>query len=167
LNSIDCIRVAAYFDDNPLRSAIHHLKYRNNKAISSILGKILFDAYRRNKFSPDVIVPVPLHRARLGERGYNQSELLARELGTLTGLPLDTTTVQRRRNTASQMELGAQERHKNVAGAFACCNTQLVRQNVLIVDDVCTTGATLDECATALKNSGSISVEGLALARAG
>jgi ComF family protein len=158
--------VTAYFEDNPLRSAIHHLKYRNNKTISSILGKILFDTYRHSMPSVDVIVPVPLHRAKLGERGYNQSELLARELGSFARLPLNTDTLQRTRNTASQMELGAQERHDNVAGAFSCRNERLANRRVLLVDDVCTTGSTLDACAAALKKAGSASVMGLAIAKA-
>ena len=166
LKTIDSIRVAAYFEDNPLRLAIHHLKYRNNKAISSVLSTILFDTYRHSMLIADVVVPVPLHRARLRQRGYNQSELLAGKFARLAGLPLNTNTLQRTRNTASQMKLGAQERHKNVADAFTCYDRLLANRHVLLVDDVCTTGSTLDACAAALKNDGSASVVGLALAKA-
>ncbi len=165
LQHIDGIRAASSFE-NPIRSTIHFLKYRNHKAVASILGKILTDAYRYYQLTADVIVPVPLHVSRFRERGYNQSELLAGQLGNLLGLPVNTDTLQRIRNTKSQMQLGADERHQNVAKAFACCNQALLGQTVLLIDDVCTTGSTLDACADALKQSGVTSVWGITLAKA-
>ncbi len=166
LQHIDGIRAASRFKNNPIRPAIHFLKYSNHKAVASILGKILTDTYRRYDLTADVIVPVTLHPSRFRERGYNQSELLATQAGNLLDLFVNTTTLQRARKTKSQMELGADERHKNVANAFACCNQELSGQKVLLIDDVCTTGSTLDACANALKQSGAISVWGLTLARA-
>jgi ComF family protein len=165
LQYVDGIRVAAYFEDNPIRSAIHSLKYRNHKALTSILSDMLVDAFYRYHLSADVIIPVPLHSSRLKERGYNQSELLARQLGRQLQLPVDTVSLHRIRKTKSQMTLGADERHRNVANAFSCNNT-LFNQNILLIDDVCTTGSTLDFCAAALKERGVTSVWGLALARA-
>lgn len=166
LHYIDGIRVASFFENNPIRSAIHYLKYRDHKAIAAALGQILVDTYRRYHLSTDVIVPVPLHSSRVKERGYNQSELLTQQLGNLLGLPVNTTTLWRTRKTKSQMKLGAAERHKNVANAFACTDNQLANRRVLLVDDVCTTGSTLDACAAALKMSGVDSVWGLTLAKA-
>ena len=163
---IDGIRAAAYFEDNPIRSAIHDLKYHNHRAVVTILSEILADTYQRYNFCADVIVPVPLHHSRLKERGYNQSELLAKQLGKLLSLPVNNTTLQRIRRTESQVKLGAKERHKNVADAFVCSNKQLVNQKILLIDDVCTTGSTLDACAAALKQGGVISVWGLILAKA-
>jgi ComF family protein len=166
LGTIDGIRSAAYFEDNPIRPAIHLLKYRDHKAVASALAKILADSYRDYQLQADVIVPVPLHASRYKERGYNQSDLLVKELSGELDLPTDTVTLQRIRVTESQMTLGISERHQNVKEAFACQNDSLVGKRVLLVDDVCTTGSTLDACAVALKASGVASVWGLTLARA-
>ena len=166
LAHIDGIRSVAYFEDNPIRPAIHFLKYRNHKAIAARLGQILAAAYHRYNLQADIIVPVPLHASRLRERGYNQCELLTREAGACLNLPVDTGTLQRTRHTKSQMKLGAAERRQNVVGAFTCANRPLAGQAVLIIDDVCTTGSTLDACAAALKQAGVTSVWGITLAKA-
>lgn len=166
LTYIDGLRAAAYFENNPLRPAIHCLKYRNNKAIASVLGQILVDAYQRFNMVAEMIVPVPLHSSRLRGRGYNQSELVAKQMGKLLHLPVNMVTLQRIRKTESQMELGAEKRHQNVANAFACQQRGYLSQHILLVDDVCTTGATLDACAQALKESGVASVWGITLAKA-
>jgi len=166
LNSIDGIRVVAYFENNPIRSAIHFLKYKNHKAVASALADLLANAYRQYALDLDVIVPVPLHVSRFKERGYNQSELLVKQLGNLLKLPTNVKTLQRTRKTQSQMELGAEERHKNVASAFGCSDTELANKRVLLIDDVCTTGSTLDACAEALKINNAQSVWGLTLAKA-
>jgi ComF family protein len=166
LQFIDGIRAAAYFEDNPIRPAIHFLKYRNHKAIAQILGQLLVNACQKYGVETDVVVPVPLHPTRLRERGYNQSELLANEVGALLNLPVDTHRLQRTRHTKSQMKLGATERHQNVADAFACQGQALLGRTVLLIDDVCTTGSTLDACACALKQHGVTSVWGVTLAKA-
>ena len=165
LQSTDGIRSASYYEDNPIRPAIHFFKYRNHRGVASILGKILIDAYRRYRLNADVIVPVPLHPSRLRERGYNQSQLLANEIGIFFNLPVDTDTLQRVRKTRTQMELEVNERRQNVLNAFACRSKKLVGQRVLLIDDVCTTGSTLDACAAALKEGSAASVWGLTLAR--
>ena len=166
LQYIDGIRSAAYFENNPIRSAIHFLKYRNHKAVAASLGQILAQTCHRYNLQADIIVPVPLHISRLRERGYNQCELLAKGLGGLLHLPVDAHTLQRARATQSQMTLGAAERHQNVVGAFSCRSNTLVGQRVLLIDDVCTTGSTLDACAGALKEAGVASVWGVTLAKA-
>ena len=166
LHYIDGIRSAAYFENNPIRAAIHTLKYRNHKAIAAILGEILADACRRFDLTAQVIVPVPLHSTRYRERGYNQCELVAVQLAKILNLPVDTHTLQRVRKTKSQMQLRAEERHQNMNDAFACRSNELSGQTVLIIDDVCTTGSTLDACAKALKQSGVAFVWGATLAKA-
>ncbi|MEW6034100.1 MAG: phosphoribosyltransferase family protein [Chloroflexota bacterium] len=109
---------------------------------------------------------VPLHPRRLRERGYNQSSLLARGLGQATGLPVDKGTLLRLRDTPPQARTAsAEERLQNVVGAFSCRDRLLQGKRVLLIDDVCTSGATLDACATALKRMGASSVWGLTLAR--
>jgi ComF family protein len=166
LKYIDGVRAAAYFEDSPIRSAIHFLKYRNHKAVAAILGQILADACRRYNIMADVIVPVPLHPTRYRDRGYNQSELLAKQVGQILGLSVNTDTLQRIRQTESQVQLGASERRQNVVNAFACNGDDLAGQTVLLVDDVYTTGSTLDACAAALKQSGVSFVWGVTLAKA-
>ncbi len=163
---IDGIRVAAYYEDNPIRSAIHALKYRDHKGLVVCLGEILAQTYRQYHLEADIVVPVPLHRSKLKERGYNQSELLAKAAGRLLELPINTVTLRRFRRTKSQMTLGVRERHKNVDHAFLCDDKQLQNHRVLLIDDVCTTGSTLDFCAAALKAGNVTSVWGLTLAKA-
>lgn len=166
LQHIDAIRSAAYFEDNPMRPAIHFLKYRNHKAVAAVLGQILANTCNRYQLAADVIMPVPLHPSRLRERGYNQSELLAKTMGRLLDLPVNTTILHRLKKTKSQMKLAAAERRQNVAGAFGCRSKQYTGQIVLLIDDVCTTGSTLDACAWALKQSGVARVWGVTLAKA-
>jgi ComF family protein len=166
LQFIDGIRAAAFFEDNPIRPAIHFLKYRNHKAIAQILGQLLVDTCQKYEIEADMIVPVPLHPTRLRERGYNQSELLVKEVGALLNLSVDTYGLQRIRHTRSQMKLGATERHENVVDAFAWRGQPLLGHTVLLIDDVCTTGSTLDACACALKQHGVTSVWGVTLAKA-
>ncbi len=113
----------------------------------------------------NIIVPVPLHPSRLRQRGYNQATLLARKLERHTGLPLDEKALIRVRHTPSQMRLDAEARRQNVMGAFHCPGEQIAGRRVLVVDDVCTTGATLAACADALRASGATTVQALTLAR--
>jgi ComF family protein len=164
---IDGIRAAAvYCEDNPIQPVIHGLKYYNHRAVTGALGKILADTYWRYGFAVDMIMPVPLHQSRLKERGYNQSELLARRLSNLVNVPVNTVVLQRLKKTKTQTQLDADERRQNVADAFACSKS-VSSQSILLVDDVCTTGSTLDACARALKTNGAASVWGLTLAKTG
>lgn len=109
---------------------------------------------------------MPLHHKRLRERGYNQSLLLAKELGKLIKLPVVDDCLVRESYTPAQAKtLNVIERRKNVANAFSCRNHNLQNKQVLLLDDVCTSGATISACASAIKNSGVNSVWGLVLAR--
>jgi ComF family protein len=122
--------------------------------------------WREAPFPADVIVPVPLHTRRLRERGYNQAALLARELGKGVGLPVLEDAVARVRYTSPQVDLNAEERKENVQGAFHCPTDRVAGKSVLLVDDVYTTGATLEACSLALKQRGVLTVWALTLARA-
>ncbi len=167
LQNIDGMRAVSYFENNPIKSAIYALKYHNHKAVATILAQLLADAYQRYHLKADVIVPVPLHISRYQERGYNQSELLAKELSRRLDLPLNSVNLSRIRKTDVQAKLGGvAERRLNVSNAFSCNGKSLSGQHVLLVDDVCTTGSTLDACAVALKAEGVNSVWGLTLAKA-
>lgn len=162
---LSMIRSLMLFED-PLRAAIHRLKYRHGWQMARPLGALMAEYWQAHPLPADVVVPVPLHPARFLRRGYNQSALLAGELGRRVGLPLDESALQRVRATATQMRLKAAERRRNVAGAFRCADGRLRGRNVLLVDDVCTTGATLEACADALREAGAGDVWALTLARA-
>jgi ComF family protein len=115
----------------------------------------------------DVIVPIPLHRARKRERGYNQSDLLACELAAYLERPVLGDVLVRRRATAPQVGLSAAEREENVQGAFECVGGEAAGKRVLLVDDVYTTGSTLAAASAALRDGGARSVWAYTLARAG
>jgi len=147
-----------------MRQAIHQLKYQNLKAISAHLARLLADYLRLNPLPGGALVPVPLHPRRLRERGYNQSALLARELAKLVNLPLVADCLIRVKEARPQVRTGTvAERRENVANAFIC-DGKLSGKQIILVDDVCTSGATLEACATTVKNSGAASVWGLTLA---
>ncbi len=162
---IDGIRSAAYFED-PLRKAIHRFKYNNLPDLAASLGEILSQGWQALQPPGELIVPVPLHPNRRQERGYNQATLLARQLGESCGLPVLEKALLRVRETAPQINLNAQERKENVQGAFRCGNYDLKGKQVLLIDDVCTTGATLEACSLALHQGQVRSVWALTLARA-
>jgi ComF family protein len=115
---------------------------------------------------PEVVVPVPLHRARLRQRGYNQALELARPLTRALGVPLRHDLLARTRSTAAQSELDAPTRRRNVRGAFVVRSEAPLPAHVAVLDDVMTTGATLAECARVLKRAGVARVDVWALARA-
>jgi ComF family protein len=162
---IDGIRAPFRFE-GVMRQAIHQLKYRNLRALAGLLASLLNEYLLANPVPGEVLVPVPLHPKRLRERGYNQSQLLAKELGRLSGLPVVDDCLTRQRHSLPQARTSSlAERRGNVADAFACRHQRLESKSVIIIDDVATSGATLDACARALKAAGAASVWGLVLAR--
>jgi len=159
------VRAATLFE-GPIRQAIHRLKYSNLTAVAPDLSQLLVDACRETAWSAEVIVPVPLHPARQRWRGYNQAERLARPLAKALGIPLAPQALQRVRATADQIGLDPEGRRANVLGAFAVAQAAIVAgRSVLLIDDVATTGCTLDACAAALLGSGAAGVNALVLAR--
>lgn len=165
LNLLVCAGVFA----GPLRAAIHKLKYESDAPLARPLARLLSDALASDDYAeldgePPVLVPVPLHKARRKSRGYNQAELLARELARITGWPLEAGLV-RVKDTRSQVGLSADERRDNVTDAFVW-QGKSVPERVLLVDDVCTTGSTLSECAVALQLEGVQKVYAITVAKA-
>ncbi len=130
---------------------------------------MLAQAYIRNGFQVDTIIAVPLHPERQRQRGYNHAQLLAEACASLVGVPLSNNIVQRLRATPAQVGLSASQRLQNMAGAFACtpafATGALRGRRILIIDDVCTTGATIEACAAPLYAAGAAAVLGLVLAR--
>jgi ComF family protein len=161
---IDGIRAVGYLE-GPLRTAIHRFKYSNLRGLAETLGRLAVESLLRYDLSVDTIVPVPLHRRRLAERGYNQAGLLAAEIGNAAGLTLVDDVLVRVKSTIPQVGLTARRRRENVRGAFGCTSTALRGHSILLVDDVCTTGATLEACSIALQDAAAGPVWGLVLAR--
>jgi len=149
-----------------LREAIHSLKYAGHRGLAVELAAWLEVAAAAYVDQVEVLVPVPLHPARERARGYNQSALLARELGQRCHLPVEGELLARVVDTRDQVKLTRAERQRNVRGAFACTHANAVAgRSLLLVDDVCTTGSTLLACAAALTAAGAGSVRAVVLAR--
>jgi len=162
--AIDGIRSLFAFEGT-IREAIHHFKYKRFKALVTPLGELLAEHIRSYPLDVDLSIAVPLHPKRLRERGFNQASLLAQELGKLVGIPIAGDLLLRLRDTAPQARaLSRDQRSRNVKTAFGC-RQRLDGVRVLLIDDVCTTGATLDACAVALKDAGACFVRGLTVAR--
>lgn len=165
--AFDRARAAVTFTD-AARDLVHKLKYADRLDVAAPLARLMAQAGSELLVSADLIVPVPLHGARLWRRRFNQAALLGRHLAALSGKPLRTDLLARRRATRSQTSLGRSARRTNVAGAFAACGdaaSVLAGRRVLLVDDVYTTGATLDACALALRRAGASGVDALTFAR--
>jgi ComF family protein len=156
---------AAFVHEGVARELVHALKYRGATVLAAPMASMLAETVRRYGLAVDVVVPVPLSGLRRRTRGYNQAESLARALGRELRLPVRTRAVVRRRHTPPQARsAGAEERRRNVAGAFVSRERSVAGRSVLLVDDVTTTGATLAACASALKEGGARSVWALAFA---
>lgn len=172
--ALDGIFVASYYKEPLFAHALHTYKYRFIPHLSVPFGNILKNALEKSPLRlPDLLIPVPLHKKRLRFRGFNQSELIARELSSsLTPgleIPLSNDILLRIRYTKPQMKTTSrEERLMNLKGAFALAagKEALIRGKYLwLIDDVATTGTTLEECATLLKRHGAKAVFGIVLAR--
>ncbi len=172
----DCIKKTYSFDKarsatfyrGKIREAIKRFKFSNMSELSRFLSGILtkseivIDSTRET----DTVVPVPLHKKRLRDRGYNQALLLSRELSRTLNLDLEEHNLRRIKHTLPQVGLGKKERLKNVKGAFEVNRPEKINgKRILLVDDVFTTGNTLSECARVLKKAGALKVVAVTVAR--
>ncbi len=163
---LDQLLVAFHFNE-VVRALIHAVKYRHMPKLAIKTGKIAISRAAWELSSQSLLVPVPLHPKRQRERGYNQSELIATGISSYSGLPLCCNLLQRSRYTNSQTRLNRRERQLNIANAFilpAKVKKNVAGKDIVLVDDVMTTGTTLNECAAVLKMAGAASVRGIALA---
>lgn len=147
------------------REAVHALKYEGRRVLAGPMARCLADCLPEGYRGARLVLGVPLHDRRRRERGYNQSELLARALAAEAGLPAVSESVKRVRATPPQVGLSARERVDNVRGAFLA-DERVRGERVLLVDDVCTTGATMAACAAAVAMAGGEVVAGVTFTRA-
>lgn len=159
------LRSWAYFS-GPLRNSIHRLKYKRDIALGDVLARPLITLLQNTGWCMDMIVPVPISLTRKAARGYNQAALLARPIALGVGLKYHPKGIMKTRETRSQVGLTLEERRVNVHGAFKSDPRVVAGKRILVVDDVITSGATLNACAQALRNEGAVEVYCLTLARA-
>lgn len=168
LNGLFC---ATSYENKIVKELIHMFKYEPYlaKSLTDILSSFIithFQLVEQHNFGNCLWIPVPLHRSKLKRRGFNQSEELAKKLKENLGGELLTNVLIKQKATPSQTDLPTEKRKENVIGAFKCENSELIKNKIIfLVDDVFTTGSTLEECARVLKASGAKEVWGVVVAR--
>ena len=154
--------------EGDVRQLVHRFKFSGQSSLSPALGRLLASACEQHSLNPDILVPVPLTSARERMRGYNQATLMAKELTKLTGTPVAVAVKRAGRSGTQAASSSAEERRRNVEGVFSVskgAQASVAGSHVLLIDDVATTGATLNACATLLLEAGAASVSALTLAR--
>lgn len=162
---LDGLRAYAQYAGT-LRNAIQRLKYHRDIALAEVFAAFLVELYQETEWELEQVVAVPLGVVRKRERGYNQAALIAFPFSIAVNVPYSGRSLYRIRETRSQVELGYRQRLENVKEAFWADPRFVNGKNILIIDDVTTTAATLNACAEALKIAGAKSVFGLVVARA-
>ena len=140
----------------PVSGAVYRFKYKNKRSWGRIFAGELAETYGEQirRWEIDEIIPIPLHASKKRKRGFNQAEVIARELSRLTGIPCRTGALLRIRKTAPQKLVGGREREENLRGAFAVDRRWRPQKNILLTDDIYTTGATVERAAKMLKKAG-------------
>jgi ComF family protein len=164
LRALTRLRSAAAFE-GPIESAVHRFKYEGWRRLAQPLGELLAERLVVEGLPARRLVAVPLHRERLRQRGYNQAELLAADLRRRLAIFAPAGELVRTRPTPPQVGHDRLRRFENVSGAFEWHGPRLDGEAMLLIDDVATTGATLDACARALREAGSGPVTGVSVAR--
>lgn len=164
-----CDRIDSLFlYQEPLRLLVQQFKFNRKLEYGRLFAELMAEKITSlcaPRTTPDLIIPVPLHRSRLRQRGYNQSWEIARQVSRLTGISSSHRTCSRIKKTPLQTALKASERRKNLRQAFSV-HMPLQGLHVCIIDDVMTTGSTLEAIASALKKAGAKTVSGMVVARA-
>ncbi len=158
---------SSFIYNDESKNLILDFKFRDKTVYAEPLARMLFAAGHDIWLQkPDIIIPVPIHALRLLHRRYNQSAILAKQLSFLTNIPTDYFSLIRRQNTIPQVKLSGEARRRNLKKAFYVDKPENIKgKNIVIIDDVETTGATLNECAKSLKQAGANKIYALTLAR--
>lgn len=151
--------------EGPLREGLHSLKYHQNIGLGDFFSPFLISIVENRQWNPDLVVPVPISKSRRKTRGYNQSELLSRPLARYFHLPHEHEAFIRVKDTESQIQLSAEDRFRNMDDAFFGNPAKLKGKSILVIDDIITTGATMNQCAKALFKAGADKVYGLSVAK--
>ncbi|OIO78901.1 MAG: hypothetical protein COW11_05885 [Candidatus Omnitrophica bacterium CG12_big_fil_rev_8_21_14_0_65_43_15] len=150
------------------KNCIHLFKYNNRQRLSGPLAGLMSDLANKNPFGEkfDLIIPIPLHRSKMRERGFNQAELLAKNMAKSINAPVCVNALKKTKATISQAGLSKTKRFTNLRGTFKITDSDVIYgKDILLVDDVCTTGSTINEAAKVLLKSGAKSVKALVLAK--
>lgn len=161
---------ATSYENFLVKKIIHEYKYSLIKELAIPLSLLIiihfYNLGKLKNFSDFILIPVPLHKKKLKNRGFNQAEEIAKELSKFLNIPLLSNGLIKTKQTKSQTELQKEDREKNVKGVFVCTKNSSVRKRkILLVDDIFTTGATMEECARVLKEAGAREVWGVVVAR--
>ncbi|MBR6736834.1 MAG: ComF family protein [Clostridia bacterium] len=148
---------SVYNYTHPISAVIQNFKYENKQYLGRVFAQELYSVYKEEGFSPSVITFVPMHETRLKERGYNQAELLANELSMLCGVKVEKLA-EKVVKTERQANLNLQERRNNLKGTFKVYKKEVIGKDILLIDDVLTTGSTADVLSEAFKKAGANSV---------
>jgi ComF family protein len=162
--AFDQVRSLARYDD-PFRKGIIHLKYHGSAALGEVFSTYLIQMLLSLQWNYDMVLPVPLSEARQKKRGYNQTAFLAYPISQYFNLPYQPYVLRRVRDTRSQVGLTGDERRENLKNAFVADEKAIDQKKIVLVDDVFTTGSTLNACAQALKSAGASRVYGITLGR--
>ncbi len=152
--------------DSPIQNALHTIKYRRNIGLADSIAIQMAEYVRELNWKADVLMPAPLGKNRLRERGYNQVALVARPLAHEVGMSYAPNGLTKVRETRSQVGLTISQRRENVSQAYQADPSVVKRRSVLLMDDVATTGSTILACADALMSAGAVDVYALTIARA-
>lgn len=151
--------------EGPLREALHNLKYKNDLELANVFSSALVNIIQTAHWNFDFIIPMPISPNHYKSRGYNQSVVIARPIALTLGIPIVSNVVKRIKETRSQVNLNREERFKNLQSAFSANSAKLLNKKVLLVDDICTTGATISSCSKTLKGAGCSEIYCLTIAR--
>lgn len=175
-NCFDCKKIELYFDkaqssclyDEPIKTLIHNFKYKKITALGAEFSEIMLDFMEKYHIGKnlDFVLPIPMHPKRLFQREINPSLILAKRIAKRLCVEFLDNTLKKIKNTPPQSKLARPKRTKNITGSFAVAKNSLVKgMNILLVDDLFTTGSTVNECAKVLKNGGATYIEAITLAR--
>lgn len=149
-------RGIAVFEYHSMASSIYRFKYGGRQEYAEFYGEIMAEclAEKFRVWKPEALLPVPIHASRLRKRGYNQAEVLAKEISKICGIPTRMDIIERSRKTVPQKELNEEERQNNLKRAFKICKNDVKLNTIVIIDDIYTTGSTIDAMACKLRNEG-------------